>query len=371
MSTDQKTIQGALDAVMVKSESLAGTAEVVKGYDFNQGIDYEKLIDSFYTTGFQALHFGKAVQITNDMLRWRLSDDPVGENEDEDLDRKNIKATIFLGYTSNMVSSGVRDIIRYLAEHKLVDAIVTTAGGIEEDFIKCLGDLYLGDFRAPGAELRKRGVNRIGNLFMPNENYCLFEDWCTPIMDQMVKEQKENKTAWSPSKIIRRFGKEINDPRSIYYWCYKNDIPVFCPALTDGSVGDMFFFHSMNKPGIVIDILDDLRELNLMAMNAYKSGILILGGGVVKHHICNANLMRNGANWAVYINTGQEFDGSDSGASPDEAVSWGKISANAQSIKVCGEATMIFPLLVAKTFAKYQQEQATAAVAAKSDTEKA
>lgn len=355
---DNIPIQGALDAVMVKSESLAGKADVVKGYDFNQGIDYEKILDSYYSTGFQALHFGKAIKILNDMLHWRLSDEPIGPNDDDEIDRSKVKATVFLGYTSNMISSGVRDIIRYLAEHKLIDCIVTTAGGIEEDFIKCLGDLYLGDFRAPGAELRQKGVNRIGNLFMPNENYCLFEDWCTPIMDSMLEEQKKDKIVWSPSKIIARFGKEINDPRSVYYWCYKNDIPVFCPALTDGSVGDMFFFHSINKPEFVIDILDDLRRLNLMAMNAPKSGIFILGGGVVKHHICNANLMRNGADWAVYLNTGHEFDGSDSGASPDEAVSWGKISAKAQSVKISAEATLVFPLLVAKTFAKYQQEQA-------------
>lgn len=80
--------------------------------------------------------------------------------------------------------------------------------------------------------------------------------------------------------------------------------------------------------------------------------MIILGGGVIKHHICNANLMRNGADYAVFINTGQEFDGSDAGARPDEAVSWGKIRANAKSVKVSADATLVFPLLVAETFAR-------------------
>ena len=80
--------------------------------------------------------------------------------------------------------------------------------------------------------------------------------------------------------------------------------------------------------------------------------MLILGGGVPKHHICNANLMRNGADYAVYVNTAQEFDGSDSGARPDEAKSWGKIRPNANPVKVYGDATIIFPLLVSQTFAK-------------------
>ena len=79
--------------------------------------------------------------------------------------------------------------------------------------------------------------------------------------------------------------------------------------------------------------------------------MLIFGGGLVKHHICNANLMRNGANFAVFVNTGQEFDGSDSGAKPDEAVSWGKVRLDATPVKVYADATLIMPLLVAQTFA--------------------
>ena len=79
--------------------------------------------------------------------------------------------------------------------------------------------------------------------------------------------------------------------------------------------------------------------------------MIILGGGIIKHHICNANLMRNGADFSVFINTGHYFDGSDSGAPPDEAVSWGKIRLDATPVKVSGDATVFFPLIVAGTFA--------------------
>ena len=70
-----------------------------------------------------------------------------------------------------------------------MDCVVTTAGGIEEDFIKCLADTYIGDFRLPGRQLRDKGINRIGNLLAPNDNYCKFETWIMPILDQMVEEQ--------------------------------------------------------------------------------------------------------------------------------------------------------------------------------------
>jgi deoxyhypusine synthase len=70
-----------------------------------------------------------------------------------------------------------------------VDVIVTTAGGIEEDLIKCLAPTYRGDFSLPGTMLRSKGLNRIGNLLMPNDNYCKFEKWIMPLLDQMHLEQ--------------------------------------------------------------------------------------------------------------------------------------------------------------------------------------
>jgi deoxyhypusine synthase len=231
-----------------------------------------------------------------------------------------------------MISSGLRETFRYLVQHRHVSAIVTTAGGVEEDFIKCLAPTYLGSFSASGAALRAKGLNRIGNLVVPNNNYCAFEDWVVPILDKMLVEQEEEfaksgqRFMWTPSKIINRLGKEINNESSVYYWAYKNDIPVFCPALTDGSLGDMIYFHSFKASPLQlgIDIAQDIRKINTIAVRAKRAGMIILGGGVVKHHIANACLMRNGAESAVYVNTAQEFDGSDAGARPDEAVSWGK-----------------------------------------------
>ncbi|PSS14798.1 hypothetical protein M430DRAFT_104662 [Amorphotheca resinae ATCC 22711] len=337
-------------AVLVQSNGMPEGSQKVEELDFNKfhgrAITVDDLIGGMNNMGFQASSVGEAVRIINEMRAWR---DP--ETSD--------KTTIFLGYTSNLISSGLRGTLRYLAQHNHVSAIVTTAGGIEEDLIKCLGDTYIGSFSTPGAELRSKGLNRIGNLIVPNNNYCLFEDWLIPILDTMLEEQEASKDTeepinWTPSKVIHRLGKEINDERSVYYWCYKNNIPVFCPALTDGSLGDMLYFHTFKASPrqLKIDLVEDIRKINTIAVRAKRAGMIILGGGVVKHHIANACLMRNGAESAVYINTAQEFDGSDAGARPDEAVSWGKIKVGADSVKVYVEATACFPLIVASTFAK-------------------
>jgi len=208
-------------------------------------------------------------------------------------------------------------------------------------------------------------MNRIGNLVVPNHNYGLFEDWVVPILDQLLAEQvaseergDEEKLIWTPSTVIARLGKEINDPSSIMYWAYKNNIPVFSPALTDGSLGDMFHFHTFKSSPqrLLLDTIQDVRRINEFARSAKRAGMIILGGGLVKHHIANACLHRDGAESAVYINTAQEFDGSDAGARPDEAVSWGKIKTGADSVKVYAEATVVFPMIMAATFAKVKGE---------------
>jgi deoxyhypusine synthase len=304
----------------------------IKGYDFDEALDYDKLIESYLTTGFQATHFAKAVEIINKMIKE--------------------KVTIYLGYTSNMVTSGLRDVFRYLTKHKKIDVIVTTAGGIEEDFIKCFGDFKLGKFSASGELLREKGVNRTGNIYVPNSRYCSFEDFINPILERIYKEQKETGKIISVSEFIKELGKEINNEESIYYWCYKNDIDVYCPALTDGSLGDMIHFFMYKHLDFKIDTAFDIHKLNEFTITRKKTGLIILGSGIMKHHICNTNMMRNGSDYAVYINAGEEWDGADSNARPDEAVSWGKLKAKGESIKVFGDATILFPLIVAKCFKK-------------------
>jgi deoxyhypusine synthase len=308
--------------ILKKSEEVDSLS--IKGYNFNSGVNYSKLIDSYLTTGFQATNLGKAIEIVKKMRRE--------------------KAFVYLGYTSNMISSGLREIICYLAQHKLVDIIVTTAGGIEEDFVKCLGDFKIGDFRADGAKLREKGINRIGNIFVPNSRYCKFEEFVLPVL-----EKYKDKTL-TPGELIHTLGKEINNEKSIYYWCFKNNIPVFCPAIMDGSLGDMIYFFKNKNSKFKLEITEDTVALNNSTIGKTKTGMIILGGGVIKHSICNANLYRNGADFAVYINSNPEFDGSDSGASIEEAKSWGKVKGKAENVKVFGDATLIFPLLVAKGF---------------------
>jgi len=323
----KRTVKDARESIFKpgKAEGMP-----VRGHDFNAGANINALLEGYGSSGAQASELWKAIEIIRKMRRE--------------------KVRIFLGYTSNMVTTGNREVIRYLAEHKLVDVLVTTAGGIEEDFMKCVKPFLLGDFRADGARLRRSGVNRAGNIYIPNDRYIAFEKFFQPVLGHFLEMQNEGRAA-APSEIIDYMGGMISGKSSIYRWAHKNRIPVFCPAFMDGAIGDnVYFFNFGKKPGLAIDMASDHHKLIELAMGADETGIIILGGGVVKHTICNANMFREGAKYAVYVNTAQEYDASDSGALPEEAKSWGKIAANASTAKVFGDATIIFPLMVAGAF---------------------
>ncbi|KAG5637781.1 hypothetical protein H0H81_003282 [Sphagnurus paluster] len=211
----------AFAAVLQPSEPISDTAVSVKGPNFENPLSLLQFLRSYERIGFQANSLGKAI----DIRKWRLSDEPLTGDESDYYSSPNVReqtrCNIFLGYTSNLISSGLREVILHLVKHKQVAVLVTTAGGIEEDFIKCLGKTYLADFNLDGADLRKRGMNRIGNLVVPNDNYCKFEDWLMPILDIMLAEQLATGDVWTPSSFIRRLGKEINNEESVYYWAYK------------------------------------------------------------------------------------------------------------------------------------------------------
>ncbi|KAL6122256.1 hypothetical protein NUSPORA_00723 [Nucleospora cyclopteri] len=308
----------------------------IKGINFDEDISLEKILQSFKTTGIQASNLYKAIE---EIKRMRKAN-----------------AKIFFGCTSNVISSGMREIVKFLVKNKFIDVLVCTGGGIEEDIIKCMKPTYLGEFDLDGKELRETGWNRIGNMVIQNENYFEFEKFMKEFVEEFLNEESDdltkvkddynNKyTVITPSQIINRLGKKINNEESVLYWCYKNKIPVYSTAITDGSLGDMLSFHSRSEE-IKLDILKDTRKMSFECFSGRENGAIIIGSGLVKHMIFNANLFNNGLEYCVLVNTAVEYDASDSGASISESYSWGKVKPDGNCIKVQGEASLILPWLI-------------------------
>lgn len=334
-SEQRDDIGRAHERILKPSVSLDGWPEV-RGYDFNEEWDFSRFIDALSSTGLQANALYRSIMIAREM--------------------QDTGAKIFLGYTSNMVSSGLRETIRWLVEHDKVSLLATTAGGIEEDVVKCLKPFVLGSYEAKGSILRDEGINRTGNLFIPNDRYLLLERFLKPFFEKMLERQNTTGEFLSESEFIYHLGLELNDESSIITWAAKNNIPYYCPGLTDGAIGDMLYFFKKKHPEFVIDAVKDTVRAYDYANNCENVGIIALGGSVPKHFIANLNILRDGANYAVYITTAQEFEGSNAGANTEEAISWGKIASDAKHQKVVAEATLVFPLFVKAAFVDYERE---------------
>ncbi|MGV8150389.1 MAG: deoxyhypusine synthase family protein, partial [Candidatus Woesearchaeota archaeon] len=236
-NNNQDTYQSE-DNFMRSRETLEGFPEI-KGYDFNERLDFGKFLESYKSMGIQGTNLGYGMEIINTMI-------------DE-------KATIFLSCTSNMISSGNREIIRFLIQHKFINALSISAGGIEEDVIKTLRPFVIGGFDIPGRALFEKGIGRIGNILAPDDRYAYFEKFTEPFFERIYAEYKNRMIPFTPAELIRELGREMeslkNKEESCVYWAYKNDIPIFCPGIMDGTIGNFLYSESLTKKDFYLDVI--------------------------------------------------------------------------------------------------------------------
>ncbi|MCX8163320.1 MAG: deoxyhypusine synthase family protein [Candidatus Micrarchaeota archaeon] len=302
----------------------------IKGFFPSPSLTIKDYLENLKDMGLQATELYKAATVIRKM--------------------REQKATIFLTFTSNMVSSGLRDIFCYLAKEKKIDVIITSIGSIEEDILKTFSKFKHCEFFVDDVTLFSKGENRVGNILIPSSAYSKLEKVLQTFFVQELKKQQQLKRALAPYELIHDLGLYISDSSSFVYWCAKNNIPIFCPAPTDGAFGLQLYFFKQKHPEFAIDVSGDLKPLGSIVLNSAKTAGIILGGGVAKHHAIGANILREGFDYAVYISTSTEYDGSVSGAPAKEAKSWGKIKKHATVANVYAEASIVFPLLASIFF---------------------
>ncbi len=252
--------------------------------------------------------------------------------------------TTFLSFPADIISTGTRGIINEIVKNRLVDVIITTNGTLDHDIARTYTDYYAGTFSFGDTALRDMNINRLGNVFVPDESYgVVIEQKLMPMIESLYNVKKE----WAPVDLIKEVGLKLNNEDSILYNAAKNNIPVFVPGITDGSFGSQLWsFYEMNHD-FKINLLEDEHRLSDIVFDAKKTGALMIGGGISKHHTIWWNQFRDGLDEAVYITTAQEYDGSLSGAKLEEAITWKKVKENAKFVNIYGDATVLLPLIVA------------------------
>jgi deoxyhypusine synthase len=299
--------------------------EAVEDYVFSEGMSVDELVSQMEKAwGFTAGKLATGSNILEKMVT----------------DKKCLK---FISFTGNLVATGTRGAFKELVKRKLVDVVVTTCGTIDHDLARCWKDYYKGSFLMSDGKLRDRNINRLGNVLVPNDSYGIIIEEKMRILLQSLWGEGIREV--SSRQLCHEIGKRICNESSILYWAAKNNIPVYVPGITDGAVGYQAWFFSQDHD-FKINLLKDSGELNEAIFNTQRTGALLIGGGISKHHTLWWNQFKDGLDYAIYISTADEWDGSLSGARPREAVSWGKISKRAKKMMIEGDASVILPMMV-------------------------
>ncbi len=299
----------------------------VKDFNIKKNTNIKDLVNQMYDSGgFVAKKIGVGVKILKKML-----------------DESDVR---FLSFPADIISTGTRGIIKEMIKRKMFNFVITTCGTLDHDLARIWKSYYHGTFMANDAELHKEGIYRLGNIFIPTSSYGeILEKKLLPIFGEIYKEKKKLSTIELIRMVGEKISKEKNAKESIVYWAWKNDIPILIPGITDGSFGSQLWTFKESHPDFIIDVFKDEHEIANVVWEAKNTGALMVGGGISKHHVIWWNQFRGGLDYAVYITTAVEWDGSLSGARLREAVSWGKVKENAKYITIEGDATVILPII--------------------------
>ncbi|HEY8110068.1 MAG TPA: deoxyhypusine synthase [Candidatus Nitrosotenuis sp.] len=303
----------------------------VKDISIKNGDDIQSIFEQLSTSGgFESRNLAEGLEILSTMLN----------------DKDCLK---FLSFVAAITSTGLRGIIADMLKKKMFDVVITTCGALDHDIARYFSNYLEGSFTLDDAKLLEKNIHRLGNVLVPMESY-------GPIIEEKMQmfleaAYKSGKREMSTADITRMIGENLGEG-SFLYWAYKNNIPVIVPGIVDGAVGSQIWMFTQKHSDFKLNVVADSEILSSLIFKAKKSGSLMLGGGISKHHTLWWNQYRDGLDYAVYITTAQEFDGSLSGALVREAISWGKVTQSAKQTTIHAEITTILPFLYSALLAR-------------------
>jgi len=310
---------------------VADSGRPVKDISIKKGDGVSEIFDAMSKSGgFESRNLAEGLNILSTMIE----------------DKQCLK---FLSFVGAVVSTGLRGIITDMVKNKMCDVVITTCGALDHDIARHFSNYLEGSFTLDDSKLADEGIHRLGNVLVPLENY-------GPLIEEKVqaflqKEYQGGKKEMSTHEVCKSIGANLGED-SFLYWAHKNGIPVVVPGIMDGAVGSQIWMFGQKHNDFRVNVAADGDLLSGLIFKAKKSGALMIGGGISKHHTLWWNQYREGLDYAVYITTAQEFDGSLSGALVREAISWGKVTQNAKQTTIHAEATTILPFLYSALLAR-------------------
>jgi deoxyhypusine synthase len=254
--------------------------------------------------------------------------------------------TRFLSFPADIVATGTRGVLATLIREGYVDVVVTTCGTLDHDLARAFRPYYHGAWDLDDADLHRRHLYRLGNVVIPEANYgAIVERKMQALLRRLWATGVRS---LSSHALARAIGGTIpaRATSSILRAAYERNVPVFVPGITDGAVGSQLWLFWQDHKALTLDLFSDEQALSDLVFEAKRTGAVLLGGGISKHHTIWWNQFREGLDAALYLTTAVEWDGSLSGARTREAVSWGKVKPSARHTTVEGDITLLLPLMV-------------------------
>ena len=296
----------------------------VKDIEINDQTTIEKIFEELSKSGgFESTNLSDGLDILASMVP----------------DQKCLR---FLSFVGAIISTGLRGVIKDMLKKEMFDVVITTCGALDHDIARFYSNYKEGAFSMDDKELADQNIHRLGNVLVPMESYGpLIEEKMQSFLEE---EYQSGIKEMSTADITKMIGKHLGE-NSFLYWAFKNEIPVIVPGIMDGAVGSQIWLFCQKHRDFQLNLVGDADLLSGLIFKAEKSGALMIGGGISKHHTLWWNQYRDGLDYALYITTAQEFDGSLSGALVREAISWGKVTQKAKQATLHAEATTILPFI--------------------------
>jgi len=306
----------------------------VKDVEINSSTTIEKIFEELSKSGgFEAVNLSDGLEILSDMIS----------------DKKCLK---FISFVGAVVSTGLRGIIKDMIKNNWFDVAITTCGALDHDIARHYSHYQEGSFTMDDGELADQNIHRLGNILVPMESYGpLIEEKMQVFLEE---EYQKGVKEMSSADICKMIGRHLGED-SFLHWAFKNNVKVIVPGIVDGAVGSQIWMFSQKHSDFKLNLIDDANLLSGLIFKAEKSGALMIGGGISKHHTLWWNQYREGLDYAFYITTAQEFDGSLSGALIREAISWGKVTQKARQTTLHAEVTTILPFIYAALLSRLKK----------------
>ena len=230
-----------------------------------------------------------------------------------------------------------------MIDRGFLDAIVTTGANLTHDVIESLGlHHYQGSFNVDDRKLIRSGYSRIADIFVKE---AAFEKLDKTVRGFLAKIPVNDRKNVAYSDLLAKLGTMIKDEDSILRKAAQKKVKIFSPGLLDSILGLSLWSFAQTEV-LQLNPVSDVTKMVNMSMSADKIGVVILGGGLPKHHTLLSSVLREGVDRAVQITADRPEPGGLSGASLAESISWRKIKKGGVFVDVYGDATMCFPLIM-------------------------